>query len=76
MSAVEMFAAQITTTLSNIDALDFTTSVDDVLIALERELEMLDRQQKSVGQSHQTLNLTNCADLPRSCAARSRWTKP
>jgi hypothetical protein len=51
MNAVEMFAAQIETTLSNIDALDFNTSVDDVLNVLERELEMLDRQQKSVGQS-------------------------
>ena len=51
MNAVEMFAAQIETTLSNIDALDFSTSVDDVLNVLERELEMLDRQQKSVGQS-------------------------
>jgi len=51
MNAVEMFAAQIETTLSNIEALDFTTSVDDVLNVLERELEMLDRQQKSVGQS-------------------------
>ncbi len=51
MNAVEMFAAQIETSLSNINALDFTANVDDVLNALERELEMLDRQQKSVGQS-------------------------
>jgi hypothetical protein len=51
MMAVEMFAAQIETTLSNVDAIDFTTNVDDILNTLERELEMLDQQQKSVGRS-------------------------
>jgi hypothetical protein len=48
MGAIEMFAAQIETTIANIGALDFTGSADDVLNLLEKELELLDSQQRSV----------------------------
>lgn len=47
LGAVEMFAAQLETTLSNIDGLDYTQPVDDVLDVLKRELETLDRQRRS-----------------------------
>lgn len=47
LSAVEMFAAQLETTLSNIDGLDYSQPVDDVLDVLKRELETLDRQRRS-----------------------------
>jgi hypothetical protein len=50
MSAVEMFAAQIETTLTNLNALDYNGPVNDVLDALDRELALLDSQQKSVGR--------------------------
>jgi hypothetical protein len=46
-----MFAAQIETTLTNIAALDFTASVDEVIAALERELELLNCQQAEVAKS-------------------------
>lgn len=51
LSTVEMFAAQLETTLSNIDALDYSQPVDDVLDALNRELETLDRQRRSFAKS-------------------------
>lgn len=51
LGAVEMFAAQLETTLSNIDALDFSQPVDDVLDVLNRELETLDRQRRSFAKS-------------------------
>ena len=51
---IEMFAAQIETTLTNIDALDWTGSVDEVLNSLERELDLLDKQQKSVAKKSKT----------------------
>lgn len=49
--AVEMFAAQLETTLSNIDALDYTLPCDDVLDLLNRELETLDRQRRGFAKS-------------------------
>lgn len=51
LGAVEMFAAQLETTLSNIDALDFTLPVDDVLDLLNRELETLDHQRRGFAKS-------------------------
>lgn len=51
LSSVEMFAAQLETTLSNIDALDYSEPVDDVLDALNRELETLDRQRRGFAKS-------------------------
>jgi hypothetical protein len=51
LSTVEMFAAQLETTLSNIDALDYTQPVDEVLDMLNRELETLDRQRRSFAKS-------------------------
>ena len=45
---IEMFAAQIETTATNINALDWTGNVDEVLDCLERELALLDKQQKCV----------------------------
>jgi hypothetical protein len=48
ISDIEMFAAQIETTLTNINALDWNGSVDDVLNCVERELDLIDAQQKSV----------------------------
>ena len=50
MSDIEMFAAQIETTLTNINALDWTGKVDDVLDCLERELGLLDIQQQNVAK--------------------------
>ncbi|MCC7475098.1 MAG: hypothetical protein IT425_06855 [Pirellulales bacterium] len=51
MMAVEMFAAQIETTLSNMNSLDFTLSVDEVVEILDREIELLYRQQRCVASS-------------------------
>ena len=50
MSDIEMFAAQIETTLTNINALDWTGKVDDVLDCLECELGLLDIQQRNVAK--------------------------
>jgi hypothetical protein len=50
-SALEMFAAQIETTLTNLGALDWNGSPLDVLNCLERELGLLDQQQKAVLKS-------------------------
>lgn len=50
LSAVEMFAAQLETTLSNIDSLDYAQPVDDVLDVLTRELETLDEQRRNFSQ--------------------------
>ncbi len=51
LSSVEMFAAQLETTLSNIDALDYSQPVDEVLDVLDRELETLDRQRRGFAKS-------------------------
>jgi hypothetical protein len=51
LNSVEMFAAQLETTLSNIDALDYSQPVDEVLDVLDRELETLDRQRRSFAKS-------------------------
>jgi hypothetical protein len=49
--AVEMFAAQIESTISNLEGLSFTGPVDDLLNTLDRELDLLDKQQKQVARS-------------------------
>jgi hypothetical protein len=51
LAAIEMFAAQCETSISNIEALDYSAPVAEVLFALEREIEMLDSQQKNVDSS-------------------------
>ena len=50
MGAIEMFAAQIETTLTNLNALNFEGPFEEVLNSLERELGLLDDQQKSVSR--------------------------
>jgi hypothetical protein len=57
MGAVEMFAAQIETTITNLGALDFTGSVDELLNLIEKELELLDNQQKKVASNREQLVL-------------------
>jgi hypothetical protein len=47
-NAIEMFAAQIETTITNLGAIDWTDSVDNALDCLEREISLLDGQQKAV----------------------------
>lgn len=51
LSAIEMFAAQCETSISNLEAFDYSVPAADVLAALEREIEMLDSQQKNVESS-------------------------
>lgn len=51
LSAIEMFAAQCETSISNMEAFDYSVPAADVLAALEREIEMLDSQQKNVESS-------------------------
>lgn len=51
LDAIEMFAAQCETSISNLEALDYSVPAADVLFALEREIEMLDSQQQNVESS-------------------------
>lgn len=48
---IEMFAAQIETSLTNVNAIDWQGSVDEVLNCLDRELELLDAQQRKVAKN-------------------------
>jgi hypothetical protein len=47
-SAIELLAAQIETSITNLGAVDFSGRVDDALNAIERELDLIDDQQKKV----------------------------
>lgn len=49
-TAMEMLAAQCETSISNIDAIDYTATIDDVLAALDREVLLLDGEQQNVAR--------------------------
>lgn len=50
-TAMEMLAAQCETSISNIDAIDYTATIDEVLAALDREVSLLDGEQQKVARS-------------------------
>jgi hypothetical protein len=55
MGAIEMFASQIETTITNVGAIDYTGPVNEVLDLLEKEMALLDSQQKNVAASKKRL---------------------